>query len=81
MYRQAESAKPVDGQWHEERQEARENAFSLLEFSDIDITRWDLDTADITGKDNPRTYRIDRPLNQTQGQMNNGTDIRTLEDR
>lgn len=80
MFRQAKSAKPVDGEWHEIRQVARETTFSLAEWSQEEITRWDLDTADITGRDNDRTYTIDRPITQ-DGEMQNDTDIRTLNDR
>lgn len=78
MFRQSESAKPADEEWHEMRERARRTTFSLAEWSPEEITRWDLDTAGITGRDNPRTYRIDRPID-TLGE--NGADIRTLPDR
>lgn len=81
MFPESKSAKPIDARWHEHRQDARENSFSINEWSQEEITRWDLDTADITGQDNDRTYTVDRPLNQKDGQMNNGTDIRTLDSR
>ena len=80
MFRQATGAKPVDEEWHEKRETARRTTFSLAEWSQEEITRWDLDTADITGRDNPRTYRVDRPVDGP-GQVKNGTDVRTLDNR
>ena len=61
-FRRSESMKPLDGEWHRFRQEARESAFSINEFSDEEITRYDLETARITGKENPRTYTVNRPI-------------------
>lgn len=43
----------------ERRQQARENAMSLDEFGEIEIEESDLDTARITGRENPRTYEIE----------------------
>lgn len=59
MFRRSRGNKPLDSEWHEKRQEARKTAFSLAEFSQEEITRYDLDTARITGRDNPRTYEMD----------------------
>lgn len=78
MFREAESAKPLDKEWHLMRQKARTTTFSLDEWSDEEILRWDLDTARITGRDNPRTYTYDRTID-TLGE--NGTDVRTLDNR
>lgn len=76
MFKRAESAKPVDADWHEFRQTARKTAFSPDEFSETEKVKYDLDTARITGEENPRTYTVDRPIDNL---MDNGTDIRTLE--
>ena len=53
--------KPVNADWHATRAEAREETFSLLEWDEIDITRYDLEedgVSIITGKDNDRTYEV-----------------------
>jgi hypothetical protein len=81
MHHRAESAKPADARWHRRRQQARTNSFSVDEWGDIETTKWDLDTAGIKGgKYNPRTYTIDRDLN-AEYEIENGTDVRTLNDR
>jgi len=80
QFRRSEGAKPINSEWHRQRQRAREQAFnsSLDIFSDTEITKYDLDTAQIDGSDNPRTYTFDRPLDKFGI---NGTDVRNLEDR
>lgn len=66
-HHKANDGKVVDPEWHRFRQNARENAFSPEEFSDIDRGRYNLDDDDpvspagITGEDNPRTYIGDSP--------------------
>lgn len=45
----------------ERRAEARRTAMSTDEFGAIEIEENDLDTAGITGEDNPRTYQVDPP--------------------
>lgn len=81
MWPRQESLQGVWEEWHRKRIEARQTAFSTDEFGDIEITKFDLDTAGITGQDNPRTYMIDRPLSEEDGNMNNGFDVRNLKDR
>jgi hypothetical protein len=81
MWARQESLQSVWSTWHEKRAEARRTAFNPNEFGDIEQTKFDLDTARITGAENPRSYQVDRPLNEVEGQQNNGTDIRTLDDR
>lgn len=80
QFRRSPSARVVDREWHERRQEAREHAFnsSLNIFSDEEILKYDLDTARIDGSDNPRTYLMQRTID-VFGM--NGTDIRTLRNR
>lgn len=73
--------KPSQSWWHEGRQRAREEAYnSDLDtfFSETEITKFDLETAQIDGSDNPRTWTWDRPLDMFGI---NGTDVRELEDR
>ena len=50
------SGRKVDSDWHHFREKARRTSFSKEEFSDIDQERYDLDTAGITGEDNPESY-------------------------
>jgi hypothetical protein len=81
MWARQESLQGINSEWHKNRAEARRTAFSVEEFGDIEQTKYDLDTAGITGADNPQSYTVDRPLNSIDGEMNNGTDIRTLNNR
>lgn len=78
MFPRSEGLKPIWSEWHEQRQEARETAFSLDEFGETEITKFDLDTAGITGQDNDRTYEWD-PVIDLLG--TSGTDVRRLKNR
>jgi hypothetical protein len=80
QFRRSPSARPIDREWHQERQRAREQAYdsSLSLFSDVEITKYNLPTAQIDGSDNPQTFTWDRPLDLFGI---NGTDVRNLEDR
>lgn len=51
------SGSNVWAEWHRRREEARRTAMSDAEFGPIETERFDLDTADITGEDNPETFR------------------------
>lgn len=77
QFRRSQSARVVDREWHERRHEAREQAFnsSLNIFSDKEKVKYDLDTAQIDGSDNPRTYLFNRTLDILG---TNGTDVRDL---
>jgi hypothetical protein len=59
--------------WHRFRQNARETAFHPELFADSDFIEFDLDTARITGEDNPRTYIWDRSIDLLDV---NGYDVR-----
>jgi len=76
MFKRGNSQKAIDSEWHEFRRDARSNAFDIGEFGDIDIERFDLETARITGREKPDTYVFKRPLYQQ-----NRIDVRTLRDR
>jgi len=80
QFKRSEGMKPATAEWHRQRQRAREQAFnsSLSIFSDTEITKYDLDTAQIDGSDNPQTWTWDRPLDMFGM---NGTDVRDMEDR
>jgi hypothetical protein len=81
MWPRSENLKPIWEDWHETRHAARVSTFNVEEWSDIEITKYDLDTADITGEDNPRSYEIDNQSAEIDGVQNNGEDIRTLDRR
>lgn len=55
----ANSGSKVWRKWHERRQKARKTAMSENEFGPIETEHSDLDTAGITGEDNPETYRLE----------------------
>lgn len=81
QFRRSPGVRPVDADWHQERQRAREQAYnSNLSsfFSEVEIVKYDLETAQVDGSDNPRTYTIGRPIDLLGV---NGTDIRDLKDR
>lgn len=78
QFARSQSAKHISEDWHRFRLKARRNAFSKEEFGEIEQTKYDLDTARITGEDNDRNYTYNRPLNGEDGSPNNGTDVRTL---
>jgi hypothetical protein len=74
-------AKPTQEWWHRGRQDARERAFNSdleSQFSDTEIVKFDLDTAQIDGSDNPRLFMFNRTLDLFGI---NGTDVRELKDR
>ena len=80
QFRRSNDTRVVDRDWHRGRQRAREQAFnsSLSMFSEIEITKYGLETARIDGSDNPLTFTWNRPLDLFGS---NGVDVRTLEDR
>lgn len=81
QFARSPSAKVTQEWWHENRQRAREQAYnSNLSsfFSEVEIVKYDLETAQVDGSDNPRTYTIGRPIDLLGV---NGTDIRDLKDR
>lgn len=78
QFRRSPSARSLDADWHRQRQRARENYFSIEQASDVERVKYDLETAQIDGSDNPRTWLVRRSIDIFGI---NGTDIRTLEDR
>ena len=59
MFPRSAGMKAVNGEWHRFRQEARQNAYSIEEFGPDERVKYNLDTARITGRENPDTYRYD----------------------
>ena len=78
MFARADGSRPIDERWHVARQKAREAAFSLDEFGDVEIEKYFLDTARITGDVNPRSYTVYQDVEE-DGIISSGTDIRTLD--
>ena len=81
MWARSETLENLSTDWHQFRINARRTAFSKEEFGEIEQIKYDLDTARITGKDNPRSYTVNRPIQGADGNMNNGVDVRTLDQR
>jgi hypothetical protein len=77
-FKRSEGAKPVDREFHEFRQRARKTGFSVSQFGDSEIAAYNLETARITGADNPQTFRINRAIDFLSV---NGTDVRELRNR
>jgi len=75
MFPQSADLKAVDSEFHKFREEARRTTYSKDEFSREEIIRYDLDTARITGRENPRSYK-QQPTIDLLGE--GGTDIREL---
>jgi hypothetical protein len=78
LFDRTKSGKRIDSRWHSFREQARRTAVSPEEFAPSDRVHYDLDTAGITGKDNPRTYTHNRPTNLV---YTNEIDVRELRDR
>jgi len=81
QFRRSPGARAIDSDWHRQRQRAREEAYSSdLEawFSDTEIIKYNLDTARVTGADNPRVFLWRRAIDLFGI---NGTDVRNLRDR
>ena len=80
QFKRSDGAKPSQEWWHRGRQRARETAFnsSLELFSETETVKFDLDTAQIDGSDNPQLWIWNRALDVFG---TNGTDVRTLRDR
>jgi GH25 family lysozyme M1 (1,4-beta-N-acetylmuramidase) len=77
-FKRSEGAKAVDREFHEFRQRARQTGFNVDQFGDSEIAAYNLETARITGSDNPHSYRINRAIDFLAV---NGTDVRELRDR
>jgi len=81
QFRRSPGVRSVDAEWHRNRQRAREQAYNgdlISQFSPEEIVKYELDTARITGRENPRMYLFNRAYDLF-GQ--NGTDIRKLRNR
>lgn len=64
MFRQTDDLRVLDVEWQLKDDEAKRTTFSLDEWDQRSINRWDLDEdhRKPTGERNPDTYRYDKPL-------------------
>jgi len=76
LFRRSQSGKHIDYEWHRRRYDATTSTFDIDTWSIEDQIRYDLDEEWITGKLNPRSYMIDRPVDMFGA---NGFDLRDLE--
>lgn len=86
MFPQSNDLKPMDERWHRKAQEAKETTSGLDEWSESEITRWDLDEDGRrpTGRENPRTYQYDKPLadvTESGAERRDRVDVRDRHDR
>lgn len=71
------SGKNLNEEWHEQRQVAISTTFTIDQWSDIDIEKYDLDEKAFTGKDVARNYRFDHPVSDDEVNVT-GFDLRDL---
>lgn len=71
------NARFVNGEYHETRANAVRTTLNESEWSEIDVTRYDLDELEFTGKQNDETYRYGHPVNDDEINVN-GEDYRQL---
>lgn len=75
LHHRANDGSPVWKQWHIARANARHLAMDIIEYSDIEVEQFDLDTAQLTGADNPRTFTT---TPSQVGDRSNPYDVRDL---
>jgi hypothetical protein len=71
------SGKNVNEEWHRFREVAISTTYTLDEWGDIDITKYDLDEKEFTGKDVDRNYRFDHVVSDDEVSVT-GFDVRDL---
>jgi hypothetical protein len=69
--------KYTNEEYHIFREEALRNTYSIREWGDIDIEKYDLDNLQFSGKDNPRTYKFDHSVSDDEVSVT-GFDVRNL---
>lgn len=67
----------VAEEWHKTRDEARTQTYSIVEWGEIDRTRYDLDEIEFSGKQVDSTYIL-KPRVVSEGGTDPGFDIRDL---
>lgn len=71
------SGRFINEEWHERRQTAIETTYTVEEWSEIDITKYDLRDKDFTGKEVDRNYVFDHPISDDEVSVT-GFDVRDL---
>jgi hypothetical protein len=69
------SGRFLNEEWHRKRRVAHEETYTIEEWSDIDITKYDLETVDFDRKFKDSTYITDARI-ETEGASEGGHDIR-----
>lgn len=69
------SGKYLNGEWHAKREAARTETYSLEEWGDIDITKWDLDTVEFDRSQKDSTHVTETHVDAEAG-ANGGVDVR-----
>jgi len=74
------SGENVNEEYHKFRQVAIHTTYTVDEWGDIDIEKYDLDELDFTGKDVDRNYRFGHVVQDDEVNVT-GFDVRELKDR
>ena len=77
MFALGNSGKNVNEEWHRFREMAISTTYTLDEWGDIDITKYNLDEKEFTGKDVDRNYRFDHAVSDDEVSVT-GFDVRDL---
>lgn len=72
-----DTGKYLNEEWHKVRRIARTETYSINEWGEIDITRYDLDTVDFDRKQKDSAFHSD-PRMESEGTPESGFDKRVL---
>jgi len=79
-FKHGNSGKNISREWHETRERARRETWTIEEWGPIEQERYDLDELQFSGKDHPRTYVFYRAVSDDEIRVN-GFDVRDLPNR
>jgi len=79
--RSTKGDKSLDERWVRKAKIAKRTTSDLSQWSQREIERWDLDdpVREPTGKENPETYRYDKPLRRVNRGSDNDRRVSILE--
>jgi len=69
--------KNINEEYHRFREMAISTTYSIEQWGDIDIQKYDLDEKEFTGKDVDRNYKFDHPVSDDEVSVT-GFDVRNL---
>lgn len=72
------SGQYLNGEWHDTRHKARTETFSIEEWGDIDIEKYDLDNVEFTRKQKRSTYLTESMIKADAAADEEGFDIRNI---